>query len=49
MKKRNLSEEEITHSIKNPDRTHKEEGKYYVQKNIGRAKIEVVFEKEGSV
>ena len=45
MKKRNLSEEEITHSIK----THKEEGKYYVQKNIGRAKIEVVFEKEGSV
>ena len=46
MKKRRITKDEITHAIKNPDKTLKIKGKYYAQKNIGRATIEVVYEKE---
>ena len=45
MKKRRITEDEIIHAIKNPDKTLKIKGKYYAQKNIGRATIEVVYEK----
>lgn len=44
MKRRKITEDEILQAINNPDKTHKREGKYYAQKNIGRAKIEVVYE-----
>lgn len=46
MKKRRITEDEVIHVIKNPDKTLKIKGKYYAQKNIGRAKIEVVYEKD---
>lgn len=46
MKKRYITEEEIINAIKNPDKTTKREGKYIVKKNIGRAKIEIIYEKD---
>jgi len=46
MKKRCITEDEIMQAIKYPDNTKKEAGKYYAQKNIGRAKIEVAYEKD---
>jgi len=46
MKKRKITEEEIKEVIKYPEKTEKIEGKYYVQKNIQRANIEVVYEKD---
>lgn len=46
IKKRKISEEEIIDAIKNPDKIHKEQGKYYCQKNIKRANIEIVYEKD---
>ncbi len=46
LKKRKITLEEAELAIKNPDNTRKEEGKYLSIKNIGRAKIEVVYEKD---
>jgi hypothetical protein len=46
MKKRVITEDEIIQTIKNPDKTKKQGGNYYAQKNIGRANIEVVYEKD---
>ena len=46
MKKRNITKDEIINSIKYPTRTLKKNGKLYTQKNIGRANIEVVYEKD---
>lgn len=46
MKKRRISEEEVLMTIENPDKIIKKKGNYYSQKNIGRAKIEVVYEKD---
>ncbi len=46
LKKRKITLEEAEFAIKNPDKTRKEEGKYLSSKNIGRAKIEVVYEKD---
>jgi len=46
LKKRKITEEEVKESIKYPDKVNKKEGKYYIQKNIGRAKIEIVYEKD---
>lgn len=46
MKKRGITEDEIIQTIKNPDNTKKQGGNYYAQKNIGRANIEVVYEKD---
>ena len=44
-KKRNVTKEEIIETIRYPDRVLKKHNKYYVQKNIGRGKIEVVYNK----
>ncbi len=46
MKKRHITEEEIINAIKYPDKTTKKKGKYIIKKNIGRANIEVVYEKD---
>jgi len=46
LKKRKITLEEVEFALKNPDKTRKEEGKYIVEKDIGRAKIEVVYEKD---
>ena len=46
MKKRNISEDEVISAIKYPEITYKEEGLYYAQKNIGRANIEIVYERD---
>jgi len=46
MKRRQITEEEIVSAIKHPDKTYKRGGNYYSQKDIGRAKIEVVYEKD---
>lgn len=46
MKKRKITEEEVKEVIKYPEKTDKQERLYYVQKNIQRANIEVVFEKD---
>lgn len=46
MKKRHITEEEIVNAIKYPDKTIKREGKYIAKKNIERANIEIVYEKD---
>lgn len=46
MFKRKITEEEIIDVVKYPKKVLKKQGKYYVQKNIGRANIEVVYEKD---
>lgn len=49
MFKRKISKEEIILAIQNPDKTLKKAGKYLAQKDIGRAKIEVVYEKDNYI
>ena len=46
MKRRQISEEEIINTIKNSNKTSKIGRKFYAQKDIGRANIEVVYEKD---
>ena len=46
LKKRKITLEEAELAIKNPDKTRKEGGKYIAKKDIGRARIEVVYEKD---
>ena len=46
MKKRKITEDEVIYIIKNPDKILKIKGKYYARKNIGRATIEIVYEKD---
>jgi len=46
LKKRKITKEEVELALKSPDKTRKEGGKYLAEKNIGRAKIEVVYEKD---
>ena len=46
IEKRKITEDEIINSIKFPDIVNKKRDKYTVQKNIGRGKIEVVYEKD---
>jgi hypothetical protein len=46
MKKRKITEDEVINAIKYPEKTSKNEGKFYIQKNIDRANIEVVYEKD---
>jgi len=46
MKKRKITKDEIINSIKHPENTSKKENKFYVQKNIDRANIEIVYEKD---
>ena len=49
MKKRKISEEEVIDAIMHPDKLLKKEGKYYAKKNILRANIEAVYEKENYI
>ena len=46
IKKRKITEDEIINIIKYSHKTYKREGKYYVQGNIGRANIEIVYERD---
>ena len=46
IKKRKIKEEEVINAINNPDKDYKFEGKYYAQKDLGRGKIEIVYEKD---
>ncbi len=46
MKKRKLTKDEVINSIKYPENTSKKDGKFYVQKNIDKANIEIVYEKD---
>ncbi|MBI2046795.1 DUF4258 domain-containing protein [Candidatus Pacearchaeota archaeon] len=49
IRKRKISEEEVIDAIKYPEKTLKREEKYYARKNIGRAEIEVVYEKDNYI
>ena len=46
LKKRKITKEEIIEAIKFPEKAIKKKGLYYAQKNIQRANIEVVYEKD---
>lgn len=46
IKKRKIKEQEVIDAIKNTEKTYQKEGKYYVQKDLGRGKIEVVYQKD---
>jgi len=46
MKRRKITEDEIANAVRYPDKTYKRKGNYYAQKDIGRAKIEIVYEKD---
>ena len=43
LEKRKITEDEVTNTIRFPEKLTKEHGKYYAQKDIGRGKIEVVY------
>ena len=45
IKKRHISKDEIINAIKYPDKTIKKKRKNIIKKNIGRANIEVVYER----
>ncbi len=44
MKKRQITGAEIINSIRYTEKISKKAGKFYVQKNVDRANIEVVYE-----
>ncbi|RLG16342.1 hypothetical protein DRN69_01050 [Candidatus Pacearchaeota archaeon] len=46
IKRRKITEDEIINTIKYPEKLDKNKQKYYAQKNIGRGRIEVVYEKD---
>jgi len=46
LKKRKIKEKEIIDAINNPDNEYKSEGKFYAQKDLGRGKIEVVYQRD---
>ena len=46
IKKRKITKDEIINTIKYPEKTNKIGEIYYFQKDIGRGKIEVVYEKD---
>jgi len=46
IKKRKITNDEIINTIKYPEKINKKEGKYYAQKEIGRGKIEIIYEKD---
>lgn len=43
--KRKITEEEVVDAVNYPDKAYQREGKYFAQKDIGRGKIEVIYEK----
>jgi len=46
IRKRKIKEGEIINAINNPDKNYKLGGKYYTQKDLGRGKIEIIYEKD---
>lgn len=46
MKKRKITEDEVVNTINFSDKTYKRQDNFYAHKNIGRATIEVVYEKD---
>ncbi len=46
LEKRKITKREVRDSIKQADKTEKKDNKYYIRKNIGRGKIEIVYEKD---
>lgn len=46
LNKRKITEEEVIEAIKFSEKAVKKKGLYYVQKNIQRANIEIVYEKD---
>jgi hypothetical protein len=46
LEKRKILDDEVINTIKYSEKTYKQEGKYYSQKDIGRGKIEVVYIKD---
>ena len=46
MNRRHIYKEDVVNTIKYPKKTYKVKGNYYSQKDIGRGKIEVVYEKD---
>ncbi len=46
LKKRKIKEEEIINAINNPDKIYRLEGKYFVQKDLNRGKIEIIYQKD---
>ena len=49
LKKRKITEDEVIQAIKSPDKLTKIDGKYYVQKNISRGNIEVIYVRENYI
>ena len=46
IKKRKIKEQEVIDAINNPEKIYQDEGKYYVQKDLSRGKIEIVYQKD---
>ncbi len=49
MKERGISEDEVTNTIKYPEKTQKIDEIYYAQKSLGWANIEVVYIRENYI
>jgi hypothetical protein len=49
MKIRNISEDEVISTIKYPEKTEKIDDIYYVQKNLGRFILNVVYTRENYI
>jgi hypothetical protein len=46
MEKRKITKDEVIDAIKYPEQIQRKQGNYCVRKNIDRANIEVVYEKD---
>lgn len=44
LEKRKITQDEVLNTIKYPEKLDKKHNKYYAQKDLGRGKIEVVYE-----
>ncbi len=49
MNKRKISKEEVIDIVRFPEEILKKKGKYYAKKNIIRANVEVIYEKENYI
>ena len=47
--KRKILDDEVINTIRFPEKVYKKKGKYFAQKDIGRGKIEVIYEKENYI
>lgn len=48
LEKRKINKEDVIFAIRNPDKTIKKYGKYYIQKKIEMGTIEIVVERKES-